>query len=253
MTDSTGTAVGTWTYDSYGKVTASTGSVSNPFGYAGQYTDAETGFQYLRARYYDPVTGQFLTRDPAVATTHSAYGYTGGNPLNGADPSGLDWRQTIANGAGGVLNGLTLGHEKTITGWLGISDHVDRCSGAYAIGTQVGQGILVVVADGAVGELLEGVSAADEGAAVSQEGEGIVDERVDANGGTPYVGQAKSESRFLERQAEHARANPDSDFSYEVRGRAEPGEQLDRMEEHYIREGGGPTNKSNPDGGLANQ
>src|SRR5579875_3344545 len=38
----------------------------SPFGYAGQYTDPETGFQYLQARYYDLATGQFLTRDPLV-------------------------------------------------------------------------------------------------------------------------------------------------------------------------------------------
>jgi len=38
------------------------------------YTDAETGFVYLRARYYDPTTGQFISRDPLVALTGSAYG-----------------------------------------------------------------------------------------------------------------------------------------------------------------------------------
>ncbi len=57
--------------------------------FAGQYTDAETGFQYLRARYYDPATGQFLSRDPMEALTRSAYGYVDGNPLNGTDPTGL--------------------------------------------------------------------------------------------------------------------------------------------------------------------
>ncbi len=40
------------------------------------------------ARYYDPTVGQFLTVDPAVATTLSPYGYLAGNPLNGTDPSG---------------------------------------------------------------------------------------------------------------------------------------------------------------------
>jgi RHS repeat-associated protein len=207
MTDSTGVVVGTWTYDSYGKVTGSTGSVSNPFGYAGQYTDAETGFQYLRARYYDPVTAQFLTRDPAVATTHSAYGYTGGNPLNGTDPSGLDWRQTIANGAGGVLNGLTLGHEKTVTGWLGISDHVDRCSGAYAIGNEIGKGILVTVATGAAGELLEGAAAVEGGASeagptVLSDGAGASPEEIARSTGGPTggsrVGQSEVRQQLLD-------------------------------------------------------
>jgi RHS repeat-associated protein len=55
----------------------------------GEYTDAETGFTYLRARYYDPATGQFISRDPIEALTHEPYGYVGGNPLNATDPLGL--------------------------------------------------------------------------------------------------------------------------------------------------------------------
>jgi len=58
---------------------------------SGPVVDAETGFVYLRARYYDPATGQFLSRDPLVALTGSAYGYVDGNPLNGIDPTGLCW------------------------------------------------------------------------------------------------------------------------------------------------------------------
>ncbi len=69
-------------------------TVADDFGFAGEWTDAETGFQYLRARYYDPATGQFLTRDPIEATTREAYGYVGGNPLNRVDPSGLCWGPT---------------------------------------------------------------------------------------------------------------------------------------------------------------
>ena len=45
----------------------------------------------MRARYYDPMTGQFLTREPLVAITRSAYGYVGDNPLNRTDPTGMDW------------------------------------------------------------------------------------------------------------------------------------------------------------------
>jgi RHS repeat-associated protein len=60
-----------------------------PLGFASDYTDAETGFVYLRARYYDPATGQFLSRDPLVALTGGPYAYADGYPLNYADPSGL--------------------------------------------------------------------------------------------------------------------------------------------------------------------
>ncbi|HEU5002396.1 MAG TPA: RHS repeat-associated core domain-containing protein [Actinomycetota bacterium] len=80
-------------------LTASTGSVSNPFGFAGQYTDAETGLVYLRSRYYDPATAQFLSRDPLAALTREAYGYVGGNPLNATDLNGFNCIPT------GPLNG----------------------------------------------------------------------------------------------------------------------------------------------------
>lgn len=43
----------------------------------------------MTVRFYDPTTGQFLTRDPIEAITRSAYGYVYGNPLNATDPSGL--------------------------------------------------------------------------------------------------------------------------------------------------------------------
>ncbi|MEV7415422.1 RHS repeat-associated core domain-containing protein [Streptomyces sp. NPDC089919] len=89
LTDAAGTVGGSYAYTPYGTVTGHTGTASTPLQYAGQYTDAETGLVYLRARSYDPATAQFLTVDPAVRSTRSAYGYTGGNPLNGSDPSGL--------------------------------------------------------------------------------------------------------------------------------------------------------------------
>jgi len=40
-------------------------------------------------RYYDPATGQFLSVDPLVSQTGTPYAYVGGDPVNGADPTGL--------------------------------------------------------------------------------------------------------------------------------------------------------------------
>jgi RHS repeat-associated protein len=88
LTNGSGTVVGTASYDVYGNTVAHTGTATSPFGYAGEYTDA-SGLIYLRARYYDPATGQFLTIDPAVDTTHDPYLYVAGDPLDGADPTGL--------------------------------------------------------------------------------------------------------------------------------------------------------------------
>jgi RHS repeat-associated protein len=87
LTDPSGDTTGSVTYDPYGAVSASTGEQS-AMGFAGQYTDP-TGLQYLRARYYDPDTGQFLTRDPLEASTGQPYAYAGNTPLNATDPSGL--------------------------------------------------------------------------------------------------------------------------------------------------------------------
>ncbi|MGH9224983.1 MAG: RHS repeat-associated core domain-containing protein [Acidimicrobiales bacterium] len=88
LSNGTGATVATATYDPYGRLLASSGK-SSPLGFAGEYTDAETGFVYLRARHHDPVTGQFVSRDPLTDVTASPYAYVNGNPINFTDPSGL--------------------------------------------------------------------------------------------------------------------------------------------------------------------
>jgi RHS repeat-associated protein len=88
VTTQQGNVVATADYDPYGRV-ARHGGVVSPLGFAGQYTDVETGLVYMRARYYDPTTGQFLTRDPLSPASRSPYGYVGDSPLNGVDPYGL--------------------------------------------------------------------------------------------------------------------------------------------------------------------
>lgn len=88
ITDAGGATKATYQYDPYGNTIASTGSVVNPFAYGGQYKDGESGLYYLRARYYDTSTAQFLTVDAMLATTLSPYGYASDSPVNGGDPSG---------------------------------------------------------------------------------------------------------------------------------------------------------------------
>jgi RHS repeat-associated protein len=111
LTNSTGSVVATYSYDPYGNPTGSTGTASNPFRYAGQYTDAESGYQYLRNRYYDPATVQFLTRDPLAALTHAPYSYANNSPLNETDPLGLLAAKTgkfLADHAGAVSETLAI-------------------------------------------------------------------------------------------------------------------------------------------------
>jgi RHS repeat-associated protein len=87
LTNSAGNQVGFWRYDAFG--TLAFGTPASAFGYAGEYTDTTTGYSTLRARWYAPTTGGFTTRDPAFATTDTAYTYANSDPVNKSDPTGL--------------------------------------------------------------------------------------------------------------------------------------------------------------------
>jgi RHS repeat-associated protein len=89
-----GAVTATFQYDAFGAVRASTGTATTAFGFTGQQADAGSGLTYLRARYYDPSTGRFLTKDPlrgnaAAPPTQHRYLYAGADPVNVVDPSGL--------------------------------------------------------------------------------------------------------------------------------------------------------------------
>jgi RHS repeat-associated protein len=58
------------------------------FGFGGGYADI-TGMIYLVHRYYDPVTGQFVSNDPDGNSTGVPYSYSSDNPVENVDPSGL--------------------------------------------------------------------------------------------------------------------------------------------------------------------
>jgi RHS repeat-associated protein len=104
LTNSAGQISGTYAYTPYGKVSGHTGA-GTPMQYGQGYTDAETGFIYLKARYYDPATAQFLTVDPMIDTTGTPYSYAAGNPLNANDPSG-QW--SILGSIAGALVGAVI-------------------------------------------------------------------------------------------------------------------------------------------------
>ncbi len=90
LSNPSGSLANTYIYDSYGNLTASTGTLINPFQYAGHEFDPETGLRYYRARYYNPVTGRFISEDPiSFAGGTNFYGYAGNNSPNFEDPLGL--------------------------------------------------------------------------------------------------------------------------------------------------------------------
>ena len=85
----------TYEYDGFGNKINSTGTTPNNFLYRGEAYDSDLGLYYLRARYYNPLTGRFMSRDPEDGkikdprTLHK-YLYAGGDPVNRIDPRGRD-------------------------------------------------------------------------------------------------------------------------------------------------------------------
>jgi len=88
LTDVAGKVTDTYDYDAFGNVVGSTGTTANVYRYQGEAFDSETGLYYLRARYYDPVAGRFLSVDALADQGQHPYTYAGADPVNGHDPTG---------------------------------------------------------------------------------------------------------------------------------------------------------------------
>jgi RHS repeat-associated protein len=90
LSNAAGSIANTYTYDSFGNLTASAGSLVNPFRYTARESDSETGLYYYRARYYDSNAGRFLSEDPQdfSGSGPNFYSYVFNSPTNLLDPSG---------------------------------------------------------------------------------------------------------------------------------------------------------------------
>ena len=93
LTDSTGAITKSYKYDAFGVEQNVDDADDNAFRYCGEYYDSESGTIYLRARYYDPTIGRFISRDSVTGENTdplslNLYTYCHNNPILGVDPSG---------------------------------------------------------------------------------------------------------------------------------------------------------------------
>jgi RHS repeat-associated protein len=108
--DSTGAEVVSYSYDSWGKLISTTGTlastvgVKNPYRYRGYRYDTETSLYYLQSRYYNADWGRFVNVDALIGETgellsHNMFAYCQGNPINYSDPTG--YAKAISEEGGG--------------------------------------------------------------------------------------------------------------------------------------------------------
>ncbi|MCP4709457.1 MAG: RHS repeat-associated core domain-containing protein, partial [Planctomycetes bacterium] len=94
LSDENGEITNGYSYDAFGIALEETGETENSYLYTGEQYDAEVSAYYLRARYYSPAIGRFLSFDPFNGSindtsTLNKYWYSNNNPLKYFDPSGL--------------------------------------------------------------------------------------------------------------------------------------------------------------------
>ena len=115
-----GTLVGKYSYTAFGEciVKVNEGGIAekNPIRYRGYYFDEETSLYYLKSRYYDPVTGRFISPDdisyldPETIGGLNLYAYCLNNPVMNVDPTGHFPILAIILGITALVGmGLTIG------------------------------------------------------------------------------------------------------------------------------------------------
>ena len=102
--DDTGAEVVTYTYDAWGNILTTGGSMAttlgayNPLRYRGYVYDQESGLYYLQSRYYNPAICRFISADsliaPRTAVGVNQFVYCCNNPVSYSDPTG-HWLETV--------------------------------------------------------------------------------------------------------------------------------------------------------------
>ena len=162
-----------YVYSPWGEIISAEGDLAeiNPLRYRGYYYDSETGFYYLRSRYYDPENHRFINADTYASTDSSdaiacnMFAYCLGTPILLQDPDGKD------------SFGVSIGFSFWIFGWgfsvsagiVGTDDDIglqfsvarsDTFDTSSQMGVSIGPSVSVQVTDRTVTSGLDGPSTA---------------------------------------------------------------------------------------------
>ena len=111
LLDANGNMLVDYRYDAFGNQSNPVATDTNPFRFCGEYYDQELGNYYLRARYYSPWLGRFISEDPfrgnlKAPLSLNLYLYCRNNPVFFVDPSG---KSSVLTASLPFIAGLGLG------------------------------------------------------------------------------------------------------------------------------------------------
>lgn len=208
LTSETGDKTKTYRYDAFGVEKNSDENDENPFRFSGEYFDKETGTIYLRARYYDPEIGRFISRDTVTGTANdplslNLYTYCHNNPVSGTDSTG-HFLDTFFDAASLAFDIVSFCIEPTPMGAVDIlTDVVGLVTpGVPSAGLKVGVHAAETAYDAykAVDTAHDLSKAADVAITVSKKGDTVLelaDAAKDAKKASSIADGAKSSSKVL--------------------------------------------------------
>ncbi len=159
ITDGSGAVEQTYDYDVFGVMRAASGTSGNRYTFTGEENDVSS-LVYMRARYYEPSTARFLSRDPFPARrrdtqTINRYVYVKNNPTNYTDPSGKVAAAAVGVGAAGILSlavvvratYIALQMAQKYPGHNDLADAVRHATTSKRISNEMGTGVAALFGD----------------------------------------------------------------------------------------------------------
>ena len=148
---SNGTIQAVQLYAPYGSSRYTDQVMPTDYNFTGQRLDSQTGLLYYNARYYDPVSGRFISSDMVQNNTKGmdSYAYVGDNPVVRTDPSGKCW--PLCTMLIGAAIGAVVGVASTVV--------MGAISGKMPSGGQIAQ----VAVTGAVAGAITGLAGPEAG------------------------------------------------------------------------------------------